>query len=205
QRTIPVACLALEEAALSGRTPEIDAAGLFASVSRTDNNGQLEELAYRLRLPAGPNASTRATPYVLMAAGRWTEAAEQWGRLGWPYQQAEALAGSPVVEDQLAALEILDRIGAVPLAQLIRRRLRATTDVRVPRGPSRDSRTDPDGLTARQQAVFALLADGLTNAAIAERLVVSVRTVDSHVAAILAKLGVSTRQEAAALARRRHR
>ena len=48
--------------------------------------------------------------------------------------------------------------------------------------------------------MLVLLADGLTNAEIAERLVVSVRTVDSHVAAVLTKLDVQTRQDAAARA-----
>ncbi len=45
--------------------------------------------------------------------------------------------------------------------------------------------------------MLALLADGRTNAEIAARLVLSVRTVDHHVAAILDKLGVSTRRAAA--------
>ena len=73
---------------------------------------------------------------------------------------------------------------------------------RVPRGPRAATRANPAGLTARQLAVLELLREGLTNAEIAERLVLSVRTVDHHVAAILAKLGVSSRREAAAPSRR---
>ncbi len=67
----------------------------------------------------------------------------------------------------------------------------------VPRGPRAATRANPAGLTARQLAVLELLREGLTNAEIAERLVLCVRTVDHHVAAILSKLGVSTRREAA--------
>jgi DNA-binding NarL/FixJ family response regulator len=70
----------------------------------------------------------------------------------------------------------------------------------VPRGPRSATRANPAGLTARQLAVLELVRDGLTNAEIAARLVVSVRTVDHHVAAILAKLGVSSRRDAAAAA-----
>jgi DNA-binding NarL/FixJ family response regulator len=51
--------------------------------------------------------------------------------------------------------------------------------------------------------VLALLADGLRNAQIADRLVVSERTVGHHVSAILRKLDVRTRGEAAAEAMRR--
>jgi DNA-binding NarL/FixJ family response regulator len=68
---------------------------------------------------------------------------------------------------------------------------------RVPRRPLPRTRANPAGLTDRQVEVLGLLADGLTNAEIADRLVVSVRTVDHHVAAILSKLNVGSRREAA--------
>jgi DNA-binding NarL/FixJ family response regulator len=63
------------------------------------------------------------------------------------------------------------------------------------------TRANPAGLTTRQVDVLALLAEGMTNAEIADRLVLSVRTVDHHVSAILGKLGVPTRRAAAASAR----
>ena len=71
---------------------------------------------------------------------------------------------------------------------------------RVPRGPRAVTRANPAGLTPRQLAVLGLLREGMTNAEIADRLVLSVRTVDHHVAAVLDKLGVRSRREAAAAA-----
>ena len=77
----------------------------------------------------------------------------------------------------------------------------ATRGVRgVPRGPRTRTRENPAGLTGRELEVLALLAEGLRNAQIAERLVVSEKTVDHHVSAILRKLDVRTRGEAGAAA-----
>ena len=64
-------------------------------------------------------------------------------------------------------------------------------------------RQGADSLTAREHEVLKLMADGLTNAAIAERLVIGVATVKTHVSSIISKLGVSTRTEATAIAIRR--
>ncbi len=74
-------------------------------------------------------------------------------------------------------------------------------------GPHRD-RGGPDpvaiigGLTAREREVLAALARGLSNRAISERLAISTPTVKTHVSNVLVKLGVTSRMEAAALARR---
>jgi DNA-binding NarL/FixJ family response regulator len=132
----------------------------------------------------------------VQARGDWRRAAELWREAGAPYHEAVALSESPDDADQLEALAILDRIGAVPLARRIRAGLRERGVRSIPRGPSTATRANPEGLTERQVAVLRLMAEGLTNAAIADRLVVSVRTVDSHVAAVLAKLGVQSRQDA---------
>lgn len=61
-----------------------------------------------------------------------------------------------------------------------------------------ESRTDPDleGLTPREFEVLRLVADGLTNQAIADDLYISVRTVERHISNILTKLGVSSRTAA---------
>ncbi len=82
----------------------------------------------------------------------------------------------------------------------MRRRLKNLGVQRIPRGPLPTTRVNPAGLTPRQVDVLALVAAGMTNAEIAERLVVSVRTVDHHVSAILGKLDVQTRRQAAAAA-----
>ena len=94
---------------------------------------------------------------------------------------------------------MLDRLGAPAAAAVCRRRLRRA-GVPVPRGPRAATRSNPGRLTDRQLEVLALLAEGRTNAEIAARLVVSPRTVDNHVAALLRRLGVRSRREVAAAA-----
>jgi DNA-binding NarL/FixJ family response regulator len=96
---------------------------------------------------------------------------------------------------------LLDELGAEPLARLVRVRLRRLGVARIPRGPTPATRVNPAGLTERQSEVVQLLALDMTNAEIAAQLVLSVRTVDSHVAAALEKLGTRTRREAVARAR----
>ena len=105
-------------------------------------------------------------------------------------------------EDLLAALPVLDALEARAVAALVRARLREVGVSSVPRGQLATTRANPAGLTARQLDVLALLADGLSNADIAARLVISTKTADHHVSAILAKLDVQSRHEAAVVARR---
>jgi len=130
--------------------------------------------------------------------GDWRADADGWARLGDPYERALELAESGEVGPTVEALHTLEDLGASAAARHVRRRLRTLGMTRVPRRRAATTRANPAGLTDRQLDVHALLAEGLTNAEIADRLVLSVRTVDSHVAAILDKLGVRTRREAAA-------
>jgi DNA-binding CsgD family transcriptional regulator len=68
----------------------------------------------------------------------------------------------------------------------------------VEQGPRSATRQHPAGLTAREAEVLELLAEGLRNAEVAERLVISRRTVDHHVASIMRKVDAHTRGEAVA-------
>jgi DNA-binding NarL/FixJ family response regulator len=121
---------------------------------------------------------------------------------GAPYEQALELADSGQVAPTLQALRILDDLGARPAAALLRRRLRARGITQIPRGPAPTTRANPAGLTERQAEILRMLAAGRTNTEIAATLVLSVRTVDHHVSAVLQKLGVTSRHAAAQAASR---
>ena len=142
-----------------------------------------------------------ATPFAAQIAGDWQGAAAAWKRLGCPYEQARTLAGGDAAA-QKEALLIFEQLGARPMAERVRAGLRAAGVQTIPRGPRAATRENPFGLTNRQLEILTLLTEGLTNAEIAGRLHISPKTVDHHVSAVLARLEVATREEAAALARR---
>ena len=137
-------------------------------------------------------------------AGDWRAAAEEWRKLGCPYETALALADADEEEPLREAHAELQRLGAVPAAAIVARRLHARGARGLPRGPRESTRRNPANLTGRELEVLDLLADGLRNAEIAERLVLSERTVHHHVSAVLRKLNVSSRAQAGAEARRLH-
>jgi DNA-binding CsgD family transcriptional regulator len=144
-----------------------------------------------------------AAPYAAGLSGDHERAAELWTDLGCPYDAALALAGADDDGALRRALVGLQPLGAQPLAAIVARRLRERGVRGLPRGPRATTRADPAGLTAREVEVLGLVGEGLRNADIAERLFLSEKTVSHHVSAILRKLGVRTRGEASAEARRR--
>lgn len=135
-------------------------------------------------------------PFGAMLARDWRAAADAFGDVGWSYDRALMLSLLDGREALAEALETARGLGAEPLRRRVVGRMRSL-GLAVPRGPRGTTLANPAGLTARQLEVLALLAAGLTNAEIAERLVVSQRTAEHHVAAVLAKLGVATRRQAA--------
>jgi DNA-binding CsgD family transcriptional regulator len=139
-------------------------------------------------------------PYASQIAGAWEAAAAAWEKIGCPYEQASALADSEDERSLRTALGIFERLGAAPMAAVVRRKLRASGVRGIPRGAQERTRQNPCGMTNREMKVLELLVAGQRNAEIARRLFVSEKTVGHHVSAVLAKLGVRSRGEAAAAA-----
>jgi DNA-binding CsgD family transcriptional regulator len=160
--------------------------------------GSLAYFLWMLReLPRAPERI--AEPYQLIIDGKAIEAAAIWDAKGIPYERGLALMHGHD-KARLEALEIFETLGATAVAAKLRRTMRKE-GIATPRGRGRDTRRHTAGLTARQAEVLQLLDEGLTNTEIADRLFVSPRTVETHVSAVLTKLGSSTREEAVARAR----
>jgi DNA-binding CsgD family transcriptional regulator len=102
------------------------------------------------------------------------------------------------IDHARGALAIFHRLGAAPLGDRTDALLRSLGA----RSPSvqRHPTAAVAGLSHRERHVLALLREGLTNAEIGERLFISAKTAEHHVGRVLAKLGVRSRTEAAAVA-----
>ena len=150
---------------------------------------------HRAGLGAGQPA-VPASPHGLQVAGSWDAARALWVDAGCPYEAALCLADADDEAGLRLALEELLRLEARPAAAIVARRLRELGVVSLPRGPRATTRQNQHGLTAREMEVLALVNEGLANGQIADWLVVSMRTVDHHVEAILRKLGAKTHADA---------
>ncbi|MGA8245414.1 MAG: LuxR C-terminal-related transcriptional regulator, partial [Nocardioides sp.] len=155
----------------------------------------------RLRGRSFP-ASPAPGPWATWLLGDFAGAATHWDRLGCAYDAAMALQDSDSDAHLRDAIARFEALGADAAVRHTRQRMKDLGHRSVPTGSRASTREHPLGLTRREDEVLALLCDGLTNDEIAGRLVVSTRTIDHHVSAVLAKLGVASRGAAAARARK---
>lgn len=150
-------------------------------------------------------------------AARWRDAVGRWDALRFPYPAAHARlrlchallsrsgSSDEARRELRSALAAADALGATILSQQIRELgARARVDLEsVPGGDEPAGAREPAGprLTARERQVLDLLAEGCTNRRIAKTLFITEKTASVHVTHILAKLQVTNRSEAGALAR----
>ena len=164
---------------------------------------RLEAEAARLRWVAGVGV-----PDPDHHVGLWQHAADAFD-YGNEVELARTRARLAVVlraagrADEAAAQAQLARTAARSMrAEPLLRELRSLGATAASLVPADASSTGLDALTDRERDVLALLVEARTNRQIAGRLYISEKTVSVHVSNILAKLGVRSRAEAAALARR---
>jgi DNA-binding CsgD family transcriptional regulator len=202
----PVSAARAEAAWLEGRPEAIGAEtetayDLACRLNEPTTAGWLACWRARAGLPVEPpdNLPER---FSLQLDGEPEAAAELVQAGGADYDAAIALIPSSDGSRLRAGHEQLRALGARPAAAIVAQRLRELGERNLPRGPRTATRDNPAGLTNRELEVLPLLAQGLRNAEIAQRLVITPKTVDHHVSSILRKLGVRSRGQAGATAAR---
>lgn len=203
-RVLPAAAAIAENAWFTGADDaRLDACRRLLSTASTDGlQWARGELAVWLhRLDPAIDADDVAEPYRLLLDGEFEAAAQAFQQVSTPYEAALALIDSGNPELARGALDTLDRLGAAAIAARVRRDLRSTGLTVVPARRRSTTLSNAAGLTTRQLEVLRLIESGLTNAELAQRLYLSVKTVDHHVSAILTKLQVGNRRDAARQAR----
>ncbi|MET9011296.1 AAA family ATPase [Streptomyces olivaceoviridis] len=189
----------IEAAWLAGDHEQVQADGRrgLAALANRSHLWLSGPLACWIRRAGGePPRVPAAGPYALELAGDWAGAAARWDGLGCPYDAALArLSGdAPALRQALAAFEAL---GARPAVARTRSLMRVRGVRPIRRGPRPATRANPYRLTNREMDVLKLLDEGLSDAEIAARLYISPKTAGHHVGAVLTKLNVHTRHEAA--------
>jgi len=207
QSVAPMAAARAEHAWLEGRHEAVKTitASAFQLALTRRSRWALGELAgWRRRVGIQDEIPVKvAEPYALELAGEWRRAAELWAEIGCPYEAAFALAQGSEEEVLRQSLAVLRSLDARPMVAIVSQKLRSLGVRGIPRGPQTAVRSNPAGLTAREVEVLRLVAEGLPNTKVADRLYLSPKTVEHHMSAVLSKLGVRTRGEAVKEAVRR--
>jgi len=206
QRTGMLALVCAEAAWLAGDLAGVvrEVLSVYEAARQTRDprmNGELAVWLFRAGALSQQPADI-AEPYALEIAGDWQAAANAWRILGCPYEHAGLLALYGGEEDQRQALTIFEQLGAAPAASRLRRQMRVRGVLRIPRGRRTSTQRNRFGLTRREAEILSMLSQGQRTTHVAKRLFVSPKTVEHHISAIFAKLGVTSRAEAVALARR---
>jgi DNA-binding NarL/FixJ family response regulator len=205
-RTLPAASAIVERGWLTGKSAGLDEGRELLAATPVNglewSRGELAVWLARVGVDIDEEtAASVADPYRLLLSGQHNAAAEAFHAVSMPYDGALALIDSGDPAAAARALDILDRLGADAVAAKVRRELRISGHSAVPTRRRAATLANPAGLTARQLEVVRLLDEGLTNAELAQRLYLSPKTVDHHVSAILTKLEVTNRRDAARKAR----
>ena len=184
------------------------AAGVAAGGEPAELLGRLDDLGQTADVPLTRALTLTARAEAQSTPGPWRAAAETWEALPAPYRAGQrAPARGPGAARRRrrprrgagplrAAAEAARSIGAHGLLREVEA-LAARARIDVGEAPEDDA----SGLTPREREVLVHLAAGRTNRQIAEALYISPRTAGVHVSRILAKLGATTRGEAAAAGR----
>jgi ATP/maltotriose-dependent transcriptional regulator MalT len=212
----PGEALAVLTAGVSGHAEELEemedllpaAARLAATTGTTGAAADIAEqaatLARRSQVPHRLAAAAYCRGLVDDDPLLLQHAAERYGDAGRPFLRAKALEAAAVKladrGDRRAARtafthadDVYDELGAHWDLAHLRAQLRQYNIRRGPRAKHRQARVGWNSLTPTESRIAGMVADGMSNPQIAEQLVLSPRTVGTHVSHILAKLGVRSR------------
>jgi DNA-binding CsgD family transcriptional regulator len=209
QRIFPVR-IALVEAAwlkedLQAARAQLDAlTAIDLSGLRLWDLGELAAWWQRAEMPEAlpVRLAKLPTPWALELAGKPVEASAEWTRLGLPYEagiallQADDAVAAAELPRAVAIFEAIEARQAVALARSRAQRLGVAQEMPRPRrGPYAGARQHPMGLTASEQQVLQLIAEGKSNKDIARHLSRSPRTIEHQVSAVLGKFSAANRIE----------
>ncbi|MDO9410578.1 helix-turn-helix transcriptional regulator [Patulibacter sp.] len=219
-RIVHVACWGVRVAAHAARAAGDRREDDAPAIARAESMAERVEAAATTGGPVEDASRLVARAELACARGTgspedWHAVADAWRALEYPYAEACALWRAAEIEadaghreaaatSAATALAVAERLGSRWLAAELRGLVaRARLRMPAPDRPAADAPSDdPFGLTPRERQVLALVAGGATNREVGAALFMAEKTASVHVSRILAKLGVRSRTEAAAVAHR---